>query len=97
MSRSRSHRVDLRLDDVEVEAITALSKGWGCSVSDALRRLVRESRTGSVRTPSPAVVEPVRTPAPITASEKPRRQTGDEACAELGITPRAYLGNPFAD
>lgn len=94
MSRSRAHRVDLRLDDAELAALTALSEAWGCSTSDVLRRLVSgrcpDLTPESVRTPEPVNVEPVRTP---------RRQTGDEALAELGITPPppgTMTLNPFA-
>ena len=99
MSRVRQHRVDLRLDDAEVATLEGFATSWGCSVSDALRRLVREG----VRTPEPLpkIVEPVRTPVVGTPSVRtPRRQTGDEALAELGITPPppgTHLGNPFAE
>lgn len=99
MSRVRQHRIDLRLDDAEVARLDGLATSWGCSVSDALRRLVREGvRT---REPLAEIAAPVRTPVVETPSVRPpRRQTGDEALAELGITPPppgTHLGNPFAE
>ena len=40
---ARPHRLDLRLSDEDDAALRALASRWGCSLSEAVRRVVREA------------------------------------------------------
>jgi macrodomain Ter protein organizer (MatP/YcbG family) len=40
--KSKKHSVPAYLDELEFEKLTSLADKWGCSLSGAIRRLIRE-------------------------------------------------------
>jgi len=41
---TKKHPVPAYLDEMEFEKLTRIAHDWGCSLSSALKRLIRESK-----------------------------------------------------
>jgi hypothetical protein len=44
MMATKKHPVPAYLDEMEFERLTKIANGWGCSLSAALKRLIRECK-----------------------------------------------------
>jgi len=45
---TKKHPVPAYLDELEFEKLTAIATDWGCSLSAAIKRLIREKKIDSV-------------------------------------------------